>query len=97
MFFPLEPAFYAGNSEGRIALDGRVSERCSLGRADYSVIVVRIVENLWRQEQQAKNVQKVMDRGEKLYDKFVGFAEDLEKVGDRISEADLSYKEALVS
>ena len=59
------------------------------------LFVVRIVENLWRQEQQAKNVQKVMDRGGKLYDKFVGFVEDLESIGDRIHEAGQSYKEAL--
>jgi DNA recombination protein RmuC len=36
-----------------------------------------------------------MDRGGKLYDKFVGFVEDLEAVGDRISDAGQSYKEAL--
>ena len=35
-----------------------------------------------------------MDRGEKLYDKFVGFVEDLEGVGAGISQADLKYKDA---
>jgi len=28
------------------------------------LFVVRIVENLWHQEKQARNVQKVIDRGE---------------------------------
>ena len=35
--------------------------------------VIRIVNVLWQQELQARNVQDVMNRGAELYDKFVGF------------------------
>ncbi len=42
------------------------------------LFVIRIVDNLWQQELQARSVQDVMNRGAELYDKFVGFVSDLE-------------------
>ena len=46
------------------------------------LFVVRTVAHLWRQEQQTRNAQDIARRGAELYDKFVGFSEDLLKVGD---------------
>ena len=36
-----------------------------------------------------------MDRGTKLYEKFVNFVEDLTKVGDSLRNADQSYQKAM--
>jgi DNA recombination protein RmuC len=58
------------------------------------LFVIRIVESLWRQEQQAKNVREVMDRGAALYDKFVGFAANLETVGVKIDDARAAFDDA---
>jgi DNA recombination protein RmuC len=94
MFIPVEPAFMlAIQEDDNIWLDA-YQKGVLLAGPTTVLFVVRIVENLWRQEQQAKNVQKVMERGEKLYDKFVGFVDDLELVGNRISDAGQSYREA---
>ena len=95
MFVPIEPAFMLAIQEDEGLWLDAYQKGVLLAGPTTVLFVVRIVENLWRQEQQAKNVQKVMDRGGKLYDKFVGFVEDLESIGDRIHEAGQSYKEAL--
>ena len=44
---------------------------------------------------QAQNVRDIAARGAKLYDKFRGFVEDLQKVGERLRQADESYQGAL--
>jgi DNA recombination protein RmuC len=94
MFVPIEPAFMLAMQEDDGLWLDAYKKGVLLAGPTTVLFVVRIVENLWRQEQQAQNVQRVMDRGEKLHDKFVGFVEDLETVGNRISEADQSYREA---
>ena len=94
MFVPVEPAFMLAVQQDETLWTEAYQNGVLLAGPTTVLFVIRIVENLWRQEQQAKNVQKVMDRGEKLYDKFVGFVEDLQAVGQSISDADQSYKEA---
>jgi DNA recombination protein RmuC len=95
LFAPVEPAFMLAVQKDESLWTDAYQRGVLLAGPTTVLFVLRIVENLWKQEQQNKNVQKVMDRGGKLYDKFVGFVEDLEAVGDRISDAGQSYKEAL--
>ena len=50
--------------------------------------------HLWRQEAQNRNAQEIAKRGGELYDRFVAFVVDLEKIGDRLRMAKESYDEA---
>jgi DNA recombination protein RmuC len=58
------------------------------------LFVVRTVAHLWRQEEQARNVQQIADRGAELYDKFAGFVDDLSKLGARIEQTRNAYDAA---
>ena len=49
---------------------------------------------MWKRERQNENTQAIADRGSKLYDKFVGFVSNLERVGDYMEKAQNSYKDA---
>jgi DNA recombination protein RmuC len=95
MFIPVEPAFLVAlqQDEGlwRYAYDKEVL----LVGPTTLLFVIRIVDNLWQQEVQARGVQDVMDRGAELYDKFVGFVGDLEAVGKSLRGADQSYSNAM--
>ena len=95
LFAPLEPAFLLAIQKDESLWMDAYEKGVLLAGPTTVLFVLRIVENLWKQQEQSKNVQKVMDRGGKLYDKFVGFVEDLEAVGNRIREAGESYKEAV--
>jgi|JI10StandDraft_1071094.scaffolds.fasta_scaffold108613_2 DNA recombination protein RmuC len=55
---------------------------------------MRTVQNVWMREYQNRNVTKIADRAGKLYDKFVGFTEDLEKVGASLNNARSAYEDA---
>jgi DNA recombination protein RmuC len=57
--------------------------------------VIRIVNVLWQQERQARNVREVMERGSELYEKFVGFVTDMEAIGDNLRRTDQNYANAM--
>ena len=55
---------------------------------------LRTVAHLWRQDQQNKNAMEIARQCANLYDKFVGFVEDLEQIGKRLDQAQSSYHDA---
>ena len=55
---------------------------------------LKTVQNLWRFEQQNQNAKQIAESAGKLYDKFVGFSEDIEELGKKMEAANTSYDKA---
>ena len=51
--------------------------------------------SIWKHERQTRNAILIADEGGKLYDKFVGFADDLVKLGKRLEETRSEYTDAM--
>jgi DNA recombination protein RmuC len=56
---------------------------------------LRTVAHVWRLAAQQENAAEIARRGGALYDKFVGFVEDLEGIGKGIVTSQKSYEEAV--
>jgi DNA recombination protein RmuC len=95
MFVPIEPAFLTALYEDEGLWRYAYEKEVLLVGPTTLLFVIRIVDNLWQQEVQARSVQDVMNRGAELYDKFVGFVSDLEAVGKSLRGADQSYSNAM--
>ena len=95
MFIPVEPAFLVAMQEAGDLWREAYERNVLLVGPTTLLFVIRIVDNLWQQEQQAKSVQDIVDRGTKLYEKFVNFVSDLTKVGDSLRVADQTYQSAM--
>lgn len=95
MFVPIEPAFLVALHEDEGLWRYAYEREVLLVGPTTLLFVIRIVDNLWQQELQARSVQDVMNRGAELYDKFVGFVSDLEAVGKSLRGADQSYSNAM--
>ncbi|MHB1856078.1 MAG: DNA recombination protein RmuC [Acidobacteriaceae bacterium] len=95
MFVPVEPAFLLALQKDCDLWANAYQKGILLVGPTTLLYVIRIVNVLWQQELQARNVQEVMDRGAELYDKFVGFVSDLEAVGKNLRAADQSYGTAM--
>jgi DNA recombination protein RmuC len=95
MFVPIEPAFLTALHEDEGLWRYAYEKEVLLVGPTTLLFVIRIVDNLWQQELQARSVQDVMNRGAELYDKFVGFVNDLEAVGKSLRGADASYSNAM--
>lgn len=95
MFIPVEPAFLLAMQEAGDLWREAYERNVLLVGPTTLLFVIRIVDNLWQQEQQARSVADIVDRGTKLYEKFVNFVADLTKVGDSLRSADQSYQNAM--
>jgi DNA recombination protein RmuC len=56
--------------------------------------VLKIIADLWRVEQQNHHAVEIADKAGALYDKFVGFIENLELVGKKLQDAQQTYDAA---
>jgi DNA recombination protein RmuC len=95
LFAPLEPAFLLAIQKDESLWMDAYEKGVLLAGPTTVLFVLRIVENLWKQQDQNRNVQEVMERGGKLYDKFVDFVEDLQAIGIQLDKASDSYNEAM--
>jgi len=94
MFIPVEPAFMLAISHDNDLWQDAWKRNVLLVSPSTLLFVVRTVAHLWRQEQQNRNAQEIARRGAELYDKLVGFVEDLKGVGNRIKQAQNEYDKA---
>ena len=95
MFVPVEPAFLmALQADGELWAEAYKQGILLVGPTTL-LYVIRIVNVLWQQERQARNVREVMERGTELYEKFVGFVTDMEVIGDNLRKTDQSYTNAM--
>ena len=53
------------------------------------------ISNVWKQEYQNRNAMEIAEAGGRLYDKFVGFTEDLIDLGKRLNQTRNSYDGAM--
>ncbi len=94
MFVPVEPAFLlALQNDGELWADAYRQNILLVGPTTL-LYIIRIVNVLWQQETQARNVKEVMDRGAKLYEKFAGFVNDMEEIGKSLRDATACYEDA---
>jgi DNA recombination protein RmuC len=91
MFIPVEPAFMMAISHDSELWQDAWKKNVLLVSPSTLLFVVRTVAHLWRQEQQNRNAQDIASRGAELYDKLVGFVDDLENLGAKLQQAQKAY------
>jgi DNA recombination protein RmuC len=95
MFVSIEPAFLmALQADSELWADAYKQGILLVGPTTL-LYVIRIINVLWQQERQARNVREVMERGTELYEKFVGFVTDMEVLGDSLRKSDQHYTNAM--
>jgi len=95
LFVPIEPAFLMALQNDAALWSDCYKQNVLLVGPTTLLYIIRIVNVLWQQELQARNVREVMERGAELYDKFVGFVIDLEAIGKSLRNADQNYSAAM--
>jgi len=56
---------------------------------------LRTIASLWRIEQQNRYTQQIADEGGKMYDKLVGFVQDMLDIGKQVGRLQQTYDQAL--
>jgi len=94
MFIPIEGALHLALDNDVNLYNEALKKKIFLVNPSNLLIALRVVENTWRYEKQAQNIEDVYKRAEELYKKFAGFVDDLQKVGKGLETAKTSYDEA---
>ena len=56
---------------------------------------LRTISSIWKQENQTKNAQEIARLSGALYDKFIGFAEDMTRIKANIDRTSNAYDDAM--
>lgn len=94
MFIPSEPAYIAAMQSDQNLWNFAYERRILLLNPSNLITSLKLIADLWKREYQNRNSLEIADRGAKLYDKFVSFVENLEKIGKNIDLAKINYNEA---
>ncbi len=94
MFIPSEPAYIAALQGDTDLWNFAYDKRILLLSPTNLITSLKLIADLWKREYQNQNAIEIAERGAKLYDKFVGFLENLESVGDYLDKAQVKYSEA---
>ena len=94
LFIPLESAFLLAIHQDPALFQEAYSCNVCFVSPSTLQINLRTVANIWRIEDQNRNAKQIAEQCAKLYDKFVGFVEDLELVGKRIGLTQVAYDDA---
>lgn len=95
MFIPIEPAYIlAIQSEGRL-YEEALEKRIVFVSPTLLIPSLQLIKNVWKQEYQNRHVLDIAAKAGDLYDKFVGFTEDLITLGRHLSSTKKFYEESM--
>jgi DNA recombination protein RmuC len=95
MFLPIEASFSVA-VQGDSEIFAYAWERNIVIVSPTTLLAtLRTISSIWKQENQTKNAQEIARLSGTLYDKFVGFAEDMAKIKSNIDRTSSSYDDAM--
>jgi len=94
MFMPSESAYMLAMQIDKNLWEYAYNKKIIFISPTNLIASLKMIEDLWKREYQSQNAQDIAKRGAALYDKFVGFVDNLEKVGKSIDDAKKNYDNA---
>ena len=91
MFLPVEPAYLLAIQKNPELWNYAYDKRILLISPTNLIAALKMVESMWRQEYQSKNVMEIARQSGDLYDKFVGLFDDLVDIGKKLNATKTSY------
>ena len=95
MFVPIEPAFLLALRERPEIFQEAYDRQVVMVTHSTLMATLRTIHGIWKNERIARNHIAIAERAGALYEKFVGFTEDLGRVGKHVNDAKDSYEKAL--
>ena len=94
MFVPNEAAYIDAVRSAPGLYEEALTQNIGLVCPSTLLPTLRTVNNLWKVERQGRNAQQIAEEAGRLYDKFVGFEQDLSKLGNALNAAGKAYADA---
>lgn len=94
LFVPIESSFAIAVQNDQDLFDFAWNKRVVLVTPSTLLATLKTVASIWKQEQQTRNAIDIAVKAGALYDKFVGFINDLKKIGDNLDKTKDAYNDA---
>ncbi|HLW32159.1 MAG TPA: DNA recombination protein RmuC [Aequorivita sp.] len=96
MFVPIEPAFAIAVANQKNLYQEAFKRKVMIVTPSTLLAALRLVENLWENDNQKKNTLEIATEAGKLYDAFVGLLEELNKIRRQLGTVQGSFDSALI-
>ncbi|MFC6103609.1 DNA recombination protein RmuC [Olivibacter domesticus] len=94
MFMPIESAFSMSITYEPELFSDAWDKRVVIVSPSTLLATLRTIASIWKQERQTRNVLEIAREAGALYDKFVGFTEDMDKVDKQITILARTHEDA---
>ncbi|MBN2172807.1 MAG: DNA recombination protein RmuC [Bacteroidales bacterium] len=94
LFMPVESAFSLAIQNDVEMFNFAWEKKIVMVSPTTLLATLRTIASIWKHEKQTQNAMEIARQGGALYDKFVGFLEDLEDLGAQIGRVSKTYEEA---
>ncbi|MGQ0828000.1 MAG: DNA recombination protein RmuC [Bacteroidota bacterium] len=95
LFIPIESSFSIAVQADHELFSFAWDKKIVIVSPSTLLATLRTISSLWKQERQTKNVMEIARQGGELYDKFVGFLEDMQKIEKGIENSSRAYQDAI--
>ena len=96
IFIPVESAYVEAVRADNSLYDYAYKKNIAITTPSSLLPILRTIENLWQIESQNRNVAEIANIGGSLYDKIVGFVEDMQHIDKSIETARKNYDLAMI-
>lgn len=94
LFVPIEASFSATVQADIEIFNYAWEKKVVLVSPTTLLATLRTISSIWKVDRQNKNVFEIAEEAGSLYDKFVGFLADMEKIGKHLDQTQKSHEDA---
>lgn len=91
MFVAIEPALMLAFEHDSNLFQDAFNSGIFLVSPSTLTMNLQVIQNMWRYEYQNQNAQEIAKQAGSMYDKFNGFVDALEDIGDKLTKAQTAY------
>jgi len=95
MFIPIEPAYILAIQNDKTLYEEALEKRIVFVSPTLLILSLQLINSIWKQEYQNRHVLDIANKAGDLYDKFVGFTDDLIKLGQHLDTSKKFYNESM--
>ena len=94
LFIPIESSFSLAIEQDQQLFSTAWDNKVVMVSPSTLLATLRTIASIWQQENQTRNALEIARQSGALYDKFVGFIADLDRIGKNIETLQKSYQDA---
>ena len=95
LFMPIEGAFMLALSEDGEFFKKAYENNILVVSPSTLLVTLRTIEHIWRTQKQQDHAKKIADEAEAMYEKLVGFVDEMQNIGSFLQKAQGAHENAM--